>query len=384
MRLSLQNVGPITSADIHFADLTVFVGPQATGKSIVLQFLKLVLDMGHVQAEMARHGLDWSGRLPDFFGIYFGEGMSAIWREGESEISWRKKRVDLPGLIKRTRRSKVESLFYIPAQRVLTLRDGWPRPFSDYKPGDPFTVREFSEKLRALVEQEFSTNESLFPQERRLKTEFRRMLEQHVFGKFGLRIDKFHSQKRLVLGNGNQPLPFMVWSAGQREFVPLLLGLYWLMPSAGTTRRGKIQWIVLEELEMGLHARAIEALVLMVFELVTRGYRVCLSSHSAQVLEAMWALRHLRANGASPLALLSVFQAADTQQMRKLAETVMTKNVRVYFFDPMTGRTRDISQLDPGSEEAGEGGWGGLGEFSGRPNEAVAIAVANAERRRAE
>jgi hypothetical protein len=322
--------------------------------------------------------------LPDFFGIYFGEGMSAIWREGESEISWRKKPVDLPGLIKRTRRSKVESLFYIPAQRVLTLRDGWPRPFSDYKPGDPFTVREFSEKLRALVEQEFSTNESLFPQERRLKTEFRRMLEQHVFGKFGLRIDKFHSQKRLVLGNGNQPLPFMVWSAGQREFVPLLLGLYWLMPSAGTTRRGKIQWIVLEELEMGLHARAIEALVLMVFELVTRGYRVCLSSHSAQVLEAMWALRHLRANGASPLALLSVFQAADTQQMRKLAETVMTKNVRVYFFDPMTGRTRDISQLDPGSEEAGEGGWGGLGEFSGRANEAVAIAVANAERRRAE
>jgi hypothetical protein len=41
-----------------------------------------------------------------------------------------------------------ERSFFIPAQRVLTLsRDGWLRPFTDYKPGDPFCVRDFSEKL---------------------------------------------------------------------------------------------------------------------------------------------------------------------------------------------------------------------------------------------
>jgi hypothetical protein len=308
--------------------------------------------------------------------------MRSLWLKGHSQVWWRKQPVDLPWLIGRTRKKKVESLFYIPAQRVLTLRDGWPRPFTDYKPGDPFAVREFSEKLRMLVEQESSANGSLFPQERRLKTDFRAMLEQHVFGKFGLRIDKVHSQKRLVLGKGDQPLPYMVWSAGQREFVPLLLGLYWLMPSAAATRRGKIQWIVLEELEMGLHARAIEVLILMVFELVTRGYRVCLSTHSPQVLEAIWALRHLRKNGASPQALLSVFEAADTQQMRKVAETIMTKNVKVFSFDPTTGTTQDISDLDVDSEEAGGEGWGGLAEFSGRVNATVATAVANAERER--
>ena len=75
-----------------------------------------------------------------------------------------------------------------------------------------------------------------------------------------------------------------------------------------------------------------------------------------------------------------MFDAPRTSPMRKLAETVMTKNVKVYYFDPTTGRTRDISELDPGSEEAGEGGWGGLIEFSGRANEAVATAVANADR----
>lgn len=40
-RLRLTNVGPIQEANIEFGDLTILVGPQATGKSIFLQFLKL-------------------------------------------------------------------------------------------------------------------------------------------------------------------------------------------------------------------------------------------------------------------------------------------------------------------------------------------------------
>ena len=75
MRLQLKNIGPITSADIRFGDLTVFVGPQASGKSIALQLLKLLLDRGHIQDEMSRYGVHWSGELPKFFDAYFGEGM---------------------------------------------------------------------------------------------------------------------------------------------------------------------------------------------------------------------------------------------------------------------------------------------------------------------
>jgi hypothetical protein len=169
MSLKLINIGQIAEANLNFGDLTVFVGPQATGKSIALQFLELMTDTGHIQDELSRYGLDWSGQLSEFFDIYFGEGMHALWRPGKSAVAWNGKAVDVPKMVGRKRRKKDKSLFFIPAQRVLTLRDGWPRPFTDFSPGDPFAVREFSEKLRVLVEQEFGAGEKLFPQERRLK-----------------------------------------------------------------------------------------------------------------------------------------------------------------------------------------------------------------------
>ena len=376
--LKIQNLGQIKDASLTFGDLTVFVGPQATGKSIALQLLKLMVDAGQVQEEMGRYGIDWSGKLPDFIDAYFGEGMHSIWREGESAVSWKGKPVDLPQMARRKRTGKDENLFFIPAQRVLALRDGWPRPFTDYSSGDPFAVREFSEKLRVLVEKEFA-GESLFPQPRRLKKEYRDLLERDVFSKFSLKVDKVRSQKRLVLGNGDErdSLPYMVWSAGQREFVPLLLGLYWLMPPTAVSRRGDIEWVVLEELEMGLHPRAISIVLLLVFELLQRGYRVCLSTHSSQVLDAMWALKHLKEHKAKPESLLEVFGAPATPGLIEVATAVMNKSARVHYFDRESGTTRDISALDPGAEEPGEAGWGGLSEFSGRANEIVARSVAN-------
>ena len=379
--LNIQNLGQIKEASLSFGDLTVLVGPQATGKSIALQLLKLMLDAGQVQEEMGKYGLDWEHRLPEFLDVYFGEGMRAIWQEGSTSIEWEGKPVDLPQMAKRKRPNKEETLFFIPAQRVLALRDGWPRPFTDYTPGDPFAVREFSEKLRVLVEQEFGASGDLFPQERRLKREFRDLLQRHVFSNFHLKVDKFRSQKRLVLGpeETKESLPYMVWSAGQREFVPLLLGFYWLMPPTKVSTRDDIKWVVLEELEMGLHPRAIAVVLLLVLELVARGYRVCLSTHSPQVLDAVWALKHLKANGADAHAILDIFEADNTQAMRKLADTVMEKALKVFYFDRENGRTRDISELDPSAEEEGRSGWGGLSEFSGRANRAVARSAANAQ-----
>ena len=54
MKLEIQNLGPVKNAAIEFGDLTVLVGPQATGKSITLQLLKLLVDTGFVQAELRR------------------------------------------------------------------------------------------------------------------------------------------------------------------------------------------------------------------------------------------------------------------------------------------------------------------------------------------
>jgi hypothetical protein len=168
----------------------------------------------------------------------------------------------------------------------------------------------------------------------------------------------------------------MVWSAGQREFVPLLLGLYWLMPPAKVARRDKIEWVIIEELEMGLHPRAISAVLLIILELMTRGYRVCLSTHSPQVLELVWALEALRRHQGKADDLLDLFEARHSQPLRSMAGQVLDKTSRVYYFDP-TGPVRDITELDPASSEAQEASWGGLLEFSARANAAVAKAVAN-------
>ncbi len=99
---------------------------------------------------MSRHGLEWSGQVAKFLDAYLGEGTHAIWHRDSSRIWWNGSETDLGKLAARRRRKTDESVFYIPAQRVLALRDGWPRPFSDYTPGDPFVVRDFSEKLRWL------------------------------------------------------------------------------------------------------------------------------------------------------------------------------------------------------------------------------------------
>ena len=43
-RIHLTSLGQIPEADISFGDLTVFVGEQASGKSLFLQLVKLILD----------------------------------------------------------------------------------------------------------------------------------------------------------------------------------------------------------------------------------------------------------------------------------------------------------------------------------------------------
>ncbi|MBK9140772.1 MAG: ATP-binding protein [Verrucomicrobia bacterium] len=376
--LRLERIGQIATAEVAFGDLTVLVGPQATGKSVLLQFLKLALDTGYVHDQLRKHGIEWERRVPDFLDVYLGEGMRGVWRDGTdgSAVSVNAEPADVTEWVAPRHRTRKSTAFYIPAQRVLSLANGWPRPFQGFASEDPFAVRDFSETFRLLMEQEFSRAAALFPKTNRLKREYRDLLSQHVFGGFGLHVDRHGAQKRLVLRQeqGQQAIPFMAWSAGQREFVPLLMGLYWLMPSAKVKRRADLNWVIIEELEMGLHPNAISVVFLLVLELLWRGYRVCLSTHSPQVLDVVWAMRMIQQHGGDPGRLLEVFGVRKTGPMNGVARAAIEKQVRVYYFD-RTGLTRDISNLDPGSADHLEAGWGGLSEFSGRVNDIVASVV---------
>lgn len=374
--LILKNIGPIREANVRVGDLTILVGPQATGKSVFLQLFKLVLDSGVIVKYLDEHGLNWHSKFDEFLTLYLGEGTAQMWRPGDSEILWRGRPFDPENRVVRGRNGAPEKSFLIPAQRVMSFsRDGWFRPFNDYKPGDPYCVRDFSEKMRRLMEADDAQSGGYYPEDPQLTSEVRALLSKSIFRGFQLELEQTGPQKRLILGGHGTHLPYMVWSAGQREFVPLFLGFHLLLPPVD-----EFQWVLIEELEMGLHPKGIAAVFFVVLMLLERGYKVCISTHSPSVLDLVWAFRLLREHHGDPAKVLSIFDVGQTPGTMRIARTALTKSAKVFYFDPDSGRTRDISHLDPASPEVAEAGWGGLTELSGRLADVVAETIANGDR----
>jgi len=377
MKLHIENFGPIKAADVTLRDLNVSVGPQATGKSLFWQLLKLLLDAPTIRDEFHRFNIDWGKDSKGFLSLYFGEGMehlsgpdTVIRLDGQSR--------SLDKLFERRKSNaeRVENMFYVPVQRVMALRDGLTRTFLDFRLGDPYVVRDFSDKLHRLVQTEFAKAEKLFPQANRLNGHLRKLVDDAFFRGFSLELSRDSTyQKKLVLKREAVQLPFMAWSAGQREFSPLLLGLYWLMPAGRVSRRDNLRWVVIEEPEMGLHPKAISAFMALVLELLRRGYRVCLSTHSPHVLDVVWALQTLKSHGGTDKDVLRLLGMPSNPAMKAIAASALEKTISVQYFKPGVGAV-DISPLDPGSERADVAGWGGLAGFSASIGDVVAEVVA--------
>lgn len=387
-RLTVQNLGPIAQADVLFGDLTVIVGPQATGKSIFLQTLKLLIDRDHIHDMFKHHSMSFNGNATAFLDGYFGRGMSGA-LGSNPELRWNGKDSPLTTLTKPSRgKVRHERLFYIPAQRVMSLPGGISQNFGQFNYGDPYTLRAFSDAVHDLIQNEFGAKGELFPASNRLNETLRKPISEQLFGGNKVVVDDTDFTKRLALEVPGQkkPLGFLSWSAGQREFAPMLMGLYWLCTVAtsrrksGRTATDTIEWVVIEEPEMGLHPRAIAAVLLVVLELLRRGYRVVLSSHSPVVLELVWALQEFKRLQGEESDVRRLFQLPATEPAKELGRVALAKDCRVYFFD-RSGHVRDISGLDPGSAEAAESEWGGLVEFASRANEAIGAAVNRAEAR---
>lgn len=153
--------------------------------------------------------------------------------------------------------------------------------------------------------------------------------------------------------------------------MPLLLGLYWLLPPSKTPRRADFEAVVIEEPEAGLHPNGIGAVLNFVMELRSRGYRVCVSTHSPHVLDIVWALRFIQGNAGQQKDVLKLLELRSTPRTKQLAASALESDFRTYYF-ARDGKVQDISCLDPGSENAAEGGWGGLTEFSGKVGDIVA------------
>jgi len=375
-RMKLENVGPVRSATVEFGDLTVLVGPQASGKSVFLQFLKLVADRGAVQEELKRFAFTWRADERTFLALYLGEGMESVW-SSDSVVDVDGQQQEIDQLV-RGSRSKDPRLFYIPAQRVMSMRDGQTQPFTQFQGSSPYVLRSFSEKVHLLVQNEYGEEAQLFPKTNRLKAEYRQRIAKTVFAGFGLHVDARELRRRIMLKKGETRLPFGSWSAGQREFAPLLLGMYWLLPPGKVSRRDKIDWVVVEEPEMGLHPVAIASFLALVLELLHRDYRVCLSTHSPAVLDLVWALRSLQEHGGREEDVLELLELPRTDPTREVARTALQLDLRTYAFDA-EGVATDASSLDPSAEDERVAGWGGLTDFGSRASEIVSRVVRRSE-----
>lgn len=377
--LHIQNFAHLADVRLTLGDLTVLVGPQGAGKSLALQWLKAALDGKQLvnALKAAGHPTDRSGVLID---LIFGTGMAPAWREGESSVKLGSKVVSPKSLGRIGDGS--EKLFFVPAHRSMLISDGWAAPFQKLNAETPTVARLFSQNLYdRFSEKDAGT---LFPVERRLKKEIRDKIDAAVFhgGRVGIEEDAQHAL-RLRLVHGEIHLPFMTWTAGQREFTPLLLGLYHLLPRAALTRREGTDWIVIEEPEMGLHPRAVTAVMLLVLDLLWRGYRVALSTHSPHVLTMLWMMRQLQQHKARWQLVCDAFEVGPTQPMQKVAEASLTKDFRAHLLDFRKDglvESLDITSLDPGGEDDRIAGWGGLTEYSSRFAAVVRTAVNEAER----
>ena len=373
--LHVESFAQLRKVEIAFGDLTLLVGPQATGKSMVLQLLKLAVDSSRIAGTLRQKGFTWAARR-DFSAVYFGEGMEGAWTDKTAVRFAGRPVVAPPG--KAT--SDPPHLFYIPAHRTLSVAEGWPAGFRSYKPDTPFVVRDFSEQLLELLTTKRGTEgDVVFPQKRRLKQQFRTLVDEAVFHGGELRLLSDGPRRQFKLVYPKAEIAYMAWTAGQREFIPLLLGIYHLVPLGRRRQADSVEWVVIEEPEMGLHAKAVQAVMLLILELMDRGYRVAISTHSPAIVETVWALNHLRACRAGPSQLRELFGLdAARWDIDELAKRILKMDCRVYYLDYVREQveSRDITGLDPDAKNAGERTWGGLISQSSQVNEVVARATA--------
>ena len=217
----------------------------------------------------------------------------------------------------------------------------------------------------------------LFPIKNRLKGFLRRSFDDSIFHNSKIITEERAGQKKMILNVDDLSIPFMSWSAGQKEFMPLLLAFYCLSgPPSKVIKKEKYRYVVIEEPEMGLHPKAIISVILQILELIqTGGYKVIVSSHSPVFLEFAWSFNLLRSNPQQYEALYELFDIPEISPVKEMLAGLFDKSIRTYYFDreSKNGKvvSHDISSLDVTDANSIVSNWGGLSEFSSKVSEVV-------------
>ena len=365
-RIAVKNFGPIREVNVELGDLTVLIGAQASGKSLFLQMFKLIKDRSAILKSLENYGFVVNNKLENLLNRYLGEGLSNMWTE-ESEFVLNDKTYTRKCFESPPKGNPADKVFYIPAQRILSIADGRPKYFMEFSENDPFVLRKFSDTLRLLIQNGLGDSGILYPLPNRLKSTIKRMY-----------VDEKGGQRKIAMNVENMHLPLMTWSAGQKEFMPLLMAFYCLSgPPQNVVNRKEYEYIILEEPEMGLHPLAIQTIILQMIEFIHAGYKVIVSTHSPVLLEFVWAYNYLKniPEDRRVGALCEVFGIQNSKKYNlSFLNDIYEKNIKTYYFSRDTSgkvKAKDISSLDVYSEDVAINEWGGLTQFSSKANEVV-------------
>lgn len=369
--LQIKNLGPIGEVDVKFGDLTFLVGPQASGKSLFLELLKYIVDKEFVLSNLRKYNYIIDKNNPQMvLDTFFGDGMHKIFK-ANTKISYNGKPISIDSLVKRNVPKK-ETMFYIPAQRILSIADGRPKNFMEFDMATPYVLKSFSETLRIFMQGGMGDPEMIFPVSNRLKNDLKQSFDENIFHGGKIVMEENSGQKKMKMKIDDMSIPFMTWSAGQKEFMPLLLAFYCLSgPASQVIKRDHYKYVVIEEPEMGLHPQAIKSVLLEILELIQNGFKVIVSTHSTTLLDFAWAFHIVQGSTSTnkEKALYDMFGLTKSSTASQIFNGLLDKKISTFYFSrSATGKvtSTDISSLDAGSEDSAVSEWGGLSQFSSK------------------
>ena len=221
--------------------------------------------------------------------------------------------------------------------------------------GDPNTIFPISNRLKGVLKQSFNDN---------------------IFYGGKIVMEENAGQKKFQMKIDDMNLPFMTWSTGQKEFMPLLLSFYCLSgPRSQVFKRENYKYAVIEEPEMALHPQAIWAVLLEILELLSIGYKVVISTHSTVFLDFAWAFNAIKGSHHPNKvnSLYELFGIEKDSTIRTFLDKLYDKTIATYYFSKEEGDvlSKDISSLDAGSDNIDLAEWGGLVKYSSRVADVV-------------
>ncbi|MCA9937861.1 MAG: ATP-binding protein [Anaerolineales bacterium] len=301
--------------ELHIKPLTVFIGPQGTGKSLLSQLLYFFRDAQYLLSnhfsqespdatvrkvvEGIRAGELTNRALASFlttpkvrvhYSSERGDQKEIAFYRSNRQINplspfkndvaaWLQQVIDDPSV---SGRLFAKALF-VPAERTFYSRFINVRPALLGESALPITMREFSKTLSRAAD-----THQMWQRERGIPPEVQQ-INDIVAAELGGRATiatrgRFARQWQWLPENSQQPLEIEMASSGQMGTWPLVSTIQALL---GWPASQRPQYIHIEEPETHLHPAAQVAIVKMLAFLVNRGFKLVITTHSLELLYAI-------------------------------------------------------------------------------------------------